>query len=322
MRVGIISFAHGHANAYADALVNMPDVELVGIADDDRERGQAAADRFKTDYFSSYDALLKASVNAVIITSENSRHREHVEAAALAGVAVLCEKPLAPTAEDAKAMINACKQAGVLLQTAFPVRFNEAIKRARNVIQEGKIGEIVAIKGTNRGKNPGGWFVDKSSSGGGAVMDHTVHVADIIRWITEKEFTHVYAEIEQSAKSAIDDSGILTMTLEDGSFATLDCSWSRPSNFPTWGDVTIEFIGTDGTLFVDAFAQKFDVYHSNGLQWTFWGDDMDAALVKDFVGAVREDLAPSITGEDGLRTVEVALAAYESSKQKRPIAIT
>ena len=84
-------------------------------------------------------------------------------------------------------MIDACKANGVLLQTAFPVRYNTTVVRAKQMIDEGKLGRILAMKGTNRGRNPGGWFVDPELSGGGAVIDHTVHVADIMRWITGAE---------------------------------------------------------------------------------------------------------------------------------------
>ncbi|WP_449355215.1 Gfo/Idh/MocA family protein [Virgibacillus natechei] len=320
MKVGIISFAHGHAYSYASALQKIEDVEIIGIADEEDNRGQQAADTFAADYFETYQELLAKEPDAVIVTSENSRHREHVVAAAEAGVSVLCEKPLAHKEEDAKAMIQACREAGVLLQTAFPVRFSQAMQRAREVIKNGEIGEIQAMKGTNRGKNPGGWFTKVELSGGGAVMDHTVHIVDIMRWVTGKEVTEVYAEIDTHfTNEDIDDSGLLTLVLGDAIFATLDCSWSRSEQFPMWGDATIEFVGTKGTLKADVFAQKLDVYHREGLNWTFWGDDMDQALVENFIESIRTHRDPSVTGEDGLRALEVALGAYESGRTKQPV---
>src|SRR5690625_1483751 len=215
-----------------------------------------------------------------------------------------------------------CKEHNVILQTAFPVRFNSSIVRVKNVIDEGKLGRILAVKGTNPGKNPGGWFLDPSQSGGGAVIDHTVHVVDVMRWIMKSEVSEVYAEIDNLfANGPVDDCGILTMEFDNGVFATLDCSWSRNETYPTWGDVTIEFIGTEGTIAVDAFKQKINVYSEAGLEWDFWGDDMDEGLVRDFIQSIRENREPSITGEDGLKAVQVALAAYESSENNAPVKV-
>ena len=323
MKVGIISFAHGHAHGYASALRNIEGVQIVGIADDDQNRGRNAAEKYQTKYFKEYEELLQQDIDAVIITSENSKHLEHVVAAAKAGKHILCEKPLATKVEDAKEMIEACKQNHVILQTAFPVRFNTAIVRAKKIIENGELGQIFAIKGTNRGTNPGGWFVDLEKSGGGAVIDHTVHVVDIMRWFMGAEVREVYAEIDNTITSGpSDDCGILTIDFENDVFTTLDCSWSRTETYPTWGDVTLEIVGSEGTLKVDAFAQKLDVYAQDGVSWNYWGDNMDFELVKDFLNSVSTGKEPSITGFDGMKALEVALAAYESSKNRQPVRLS
>jgi predicted dehydrogenase len=312
-----------HAYSYAHAVKQVEDVELAGIADTNEERGKKYAEHFGTAYYSDYTELFK-HIDAVIVTSENANHKEHVIAAAKAGKPVLCEKPISTNLKDAQEMIEVCRENGVLLQTAFPVRFNASIVRAKQIVEEGKIGRILAMKGTNRGQNPGGWFIDPAQSGGGAVMDHTVHVLDIMRWFTGEEVKEVYAEIDNRiSETPIDDCGIITMEFESGVFATLDCSWSRNKSFPTWGDVTLEIVGTAGTLTIDAMNQKLNVYSDEfGYKHHYWGDDMDSGLILDFVTSVREGKEQaSITGEDGLRAVEVALAAYEAAKKKEPITI-
>lgn len=323
IKIGIISFAHMHAYSYANALKGMKDVQLAGVADDDGERGRKAADRFQTTFYSSYEELLKQDIDAVIITSENVHHCKHVVAAAEAKINILCEKPLATRIEDAEEMIHACEKNNAMLQVAFPVRFNSSILRAKHFVDSGKLGRVLAMRGTNRGTNPGGWFVDRSKSGGGAVIDHTVHVVDIMRWFMKAEVSEVYAEVDQFfSEGSIDDAGILTMEFNNGVFATLDCSWSRNKTFPTWGDVTLEIVGTNGTLHVDAFGQNLHVYsNQHGVRRNFWGDDMDDALIRDFVKNVTEKTAPSIAGTDGLRTLEVALAAYRSAEKKQPVSI-
>jgi UDP-N-acetylglucosamine 3-dehydrogenase len=321
LNIGIISFAHMHAISYASALKELDGVILAGIADDDEERGLKYSQQFGAAYYKDYRELLKSDIDGVIVTSENSLHHQHVLAAAYAGKHVLCEKPLAVNMQDMEEMISACSQNNVFLGTAFPVRFNTPIQHAKKLIDRGDLGTILAIKGTNRGTNPGGWFIDKEKSGGGAVLDHTVHVVDIMRWFTGAEVKEVYAEIGSVYTGhPIDDCGILTMEFTNGMFATLDCSWSRNASYPTWGDVTMEIIGTAGTLKVDAFSQKVDLYsNQDGVKWLSWGDDMDAALIRDFVAGIKEGRSPLASGYSGMKAVEAALAAYRSYEKKEPI---
>lgn len=322
MKVGILSFAHMHAYSYAQCLKDIDGVELVGIADENEERGQEAAHQFHTKYFQDYHHLLSESIDAVIICSENNRHKEMTIAAAKAGKHILCEKPLATSVEDAWEMIEACKQYNVKLQTAFPVRFNPPVQRVKQMIDDGELGRIVSIRGTNRGQNPGGWFVNSELSGGGAVLDHTVHVVDLMRWFLNSEVKEVYAEVDTVFNDIdIDDCGLLMLEFENGVFASHDPSWSRCKTFPTWGDVTMEIIGTNGIVQLDAFKQHLMVYsdEDSKISQDFWGNPHDLGLVEDFIACIKENREPSITGYDGLKAMEVALLAYKSASLKKPV---
>ncbi|TXL61085.1 Gfo/Idh/MocA family oxidoreductase [Cerasibacillus terrae] len=320
MRVGIISFAHGHAYSYTNTLAELEGVKIAGIADENENRGIKAAKQFNTKHYLKYEDLLNEPIDAVIITSENSNHYKHVKAAAKKGIHILCEKPLAHNLKDAQAIIEVCNEHQVILQMAFPVRFNTPVMKGKEIIDSGQLGRLIAIKATNRGTNPAGWFADRSKSGGGAVIDHTVHVVDIMRWYMGAEVKEVYAEVGNLISELnIDDSGMLTMEFDNNVFATLDCSWSRNKGYPTWGDVTLEIIGTNGTLTIDAFGQKNNVYNNEKVYWDFWGDNMNKKLIIDFISTVREGKRPSITGEDGLKALGVAIAAYESSEKNEPI---
>lgn len=155
MKIGIISFAHLHAHSYAKACRQLPQVELVGIYDENEKRGKQAADQFQTAYYADLETMLSEEMEAVIVTSENVKHRDHVIAAARAGKHVLCEKPIAVGLEDAREMIEVCRRQKVNLQTAFPVRFNSTVARAKQVLEEGKLGDILAFKGTNPGGESG-----------------------------------------------------------------------------------------------------------------------------------------------------------------------
>ena len=317
-RIGILGVAHGHAHSYAACLRAAPGVELVGIADDDEARADEFARQHGARPFTTPAALLAEGLDGAVICAANAHHRPLVELAACHTTAILCEKPIAATLEDAQAMIDACDTAGARLQIAFPVRFAPPIIQLRELLRGGSLGEIYALKTTNHGQMPGGWFVDKALSGGGAVLDHTVHVVDLLRWFFDAEVTEVYAEVGERLlhpDTPIDDAGLLSFTLSNGAYGTLDTSWSRPAAFPTWGDVTIEAVAERGWARCDAFAQQLQVY-SNGAgkaQWVGWGGNMDAGLIGDFVAMIRENRPPSITGRDGMKALEVALAAYQSA---------
>lgn len=323
VNVGFLSIAHMHALSYGNALHKMPQAKLVGVYDPDEKRGRSGAAAMETQYFKEPEELLE-KVDAVIICSENTRHREFTELAANFGKHVLCEKPIATTMEDSLAMIETCKRADVKLQIAFPVRFNTPACRMKELLDRGAVGKVLAIRGTNQGKMPGGWFIEPKLSGGGAVLDHTVHVVDLIRWFLEKEFISVYAEIDNFLPEAnIDDSGLLSMEMEGNIFVTQDPSWSKPDIFPTWGNVTLKIIGTEGILYLDAFSQNFLLYNDakNKVLQKSFGEDMDFGLIQDFVEMIIKDTKPSITGYDGLQALAVALAAYESARVQKPILI-
>ncbi len=323
LRVGIMSFAHLHANSYAACLRQIPDVTLVGIADDDPARGQARAAQFETRYFPRYEDLLDASLDAVIVCSENARHKDLTLLAARAGVHVLCEKPLATTLEDAREMVTVCRERGVLLQTAFPCPYSPAFRHLLQAVEQGVLGEILAVNSTNHGRNPGGWFTDRALAGGGAVMDHTVHVADLLHRLLGPA-RQVYAEIGNGlAHQPIDDTGLLTIDYENGAFATLDTSWSRPRVFTTWGDVTLHVIGTRATASLDLFAQVATLYSESEqrVRDLGWGPNLDLLMVSDFLEAVRTGRPVSVTGEDGLRALAIALAAYESARTGQPVPV-
>lgn len=316
VKVGMLSAAHVHAGSYAACLNALPNVDFAGLWDNDPQRGQGAATVWNVPFQPDLDTLLSA-VDAVVITAENVRHAELTRAAAAKGCAVLCEKPLATSKEDGEAMISACRDAGVPLMTAFPCRFSPVARRLKETVDSGAIGKVLAIKGTNRGRNPGGWFNDLKLAGGGAVMDHTVHVADLIHWITGARAATVAAEIDNAFRhEEYDDTGNLFIRYEDGMFATIDTSWSRPKTFPTWGDVTLEIIGETGSVYGDLFAQHFTVYSdiTDRVDQAFWGDDIDLGMIAAFIAAVENKTPVPITGEDGLAAARVALAAYASAK--------
>ncbi|RKN80431.1 Gfo/Idh/MocA family protein [Paenibacillus ginsengarvi] len=326
LKVGMISFAHGHAHSYLHSLAALPQVEVVAIADEEKSRVEGVVTKHGIAYYENYlDLLAIADIDAVVICSENAFHAKHTIDSARAKKHVICEKPLGISVSEMEQMIAVCEENGVQLFTAFPCRYLAAVISAKAAVDRGDIGDILAIKGTNRGTMPGKWFVEPELSGGGALLDHTVHVMDLMNWFTGSKVTEVYAYaatlFHEDLK--VDDAGMIHVKFENGTIGVLDTSWSRPKAFPTWGDVTMEIVGTKGTISVDSFAQKNEMF-SNAIgkgQYLGWGDSMDHYMVEAFVNALLEGKPAPISGLDGLRSAEVALAGYQSVKTGQPVQI-
>lgn len=325
IKVGMLSFAHGHAKGYFQALTKRDDVQFVGISDERKSRVNDIVKKHSVTYFENYQDLLKTDADLIIINSENANHAKHTIAAAKAGKHVMCEKPLGINIEEMKKMIETCRESNVQLMTGFANRYIPTIVETKKVIDDGELGEIIAIKATNKGTIPTGWFLNEDFSGGGAMLDHSVHVADILNWILSSPIEKVYAEKGTlfNQELATDDSGMICMKFQNGVIATLDTSWSRVKSYPNRRDFTMEFIGTEGTLLIDYFKQITEVYSQQLTQaeWSYWGDDKNELLINDLIERLKSNEKVAITGEDGLASSEIAIAAYESVEKKKVIKV-
>lgn len=324
MRFGILSLAHIHAWSYARVVKELEEAELVAIYDDNPERLKRAAEAYGVkDTYTDYGELLRRDdIDAVIIASENAKHAELAIAAAEAGKHMIVEKPIATSLEDAEKMIKAAERAGVKLQQAFVMRYHDATVAIKGILDRGEIGDILVITTTNHGKYPGLWFGDPELAGGGAVMDHTVHTADLMRWYTGDEVEEVYAVIGEKIRRElkVEDNALISLKFKRGVIGSIDCSWSRHEGWPIWGDVWLGIIGTEGYIAVDAFRSCINlVVNGKPLTWVYFGSDCDLNMIRDFIRVVREDETPRATGYDGYKALEIALAAYESHKKGEPV---
>lgn len=325
LKIAILSFAHGHALSYVAALSKRSDVELIATdpdganAGDDALRGEALAATLGVTYVDTYADAFEWQPDAVIVTAENSRHKELVLEAARRGVHVLCEKPLATSVADAIEMHDACKAAGVILMVAYPVRFAPEFRDAVSRLRSGEFGQILGVTGINNGKLPQdrSWFTDPSLSGGGALVDHVVHCADLLDELLAERACTVRAvsnNILYADKNlAVETGGFVSVTYPSGVVATIDCSWSWPEASPTWGGVTLQVVAERGTLTISPFAKGLSGHDASGETWTPTGVDLDSLLLTEFVSALREKRQPQPDGAVGIRTVEIVKAAQKSA---------
>ncbi len=325
-RFAILSFAHIHSWSYARVLREYPDTELVAIYDDSPERLRIAGETYGVKrLYSDVEKLLQAEdVDAVVITSENSKHRVLALAAAEAGKHIIVEKPIATTLRDADEMMSRAEKNSVKLQVAFVMRYHDSAVKARETILSGAIGRVIAITATNHGKYPDLWFGDPVLAGGGAIMDHTVHVADLARWYTGDEFSRVFCRVGRNIRRElkVEDNALIMCETRKGVKVSIDCSWSRPDTYPVWGDVYMGVFGEKGYLVLDAFRSNVSLVESGSpLTYQYYGPDADRNMILDFVHVVETDSTPRASGLDGRQALEVALAAYESSRSGKPVSL-
>ena len=264
-RIALASFAHVHAASYAQLLRDWPGVELLTCDEAlapygaGELRGADLAASLGVDYVDTYEELFAWKPDGVIVCAENSLHRILTERAAATGASVLCEKPLATTVADAKVMIRVCRDASVFLMTAYPVRFAPQFQALRNVADAGELGDLLAATGTNNGMIPVGaraWFTDPKFSGGGALMDHVVHVADLMdALLGGQRARRVFATTNQilhrdkaAVQGGVETGGIVSVEYEGGLALSIDCSWSQPNSAPVWGGLTLEVLGSGGLV--------------------------------------------------------------------------
>jgi 1,5-anhydro-D-fructose reductase (1,5-anhydro-D-mannitol-forming) len=331
-RIAVASFAHPHAESYVSILRDEPGVELVtsdpGPHADPGARGADLAARLGVAYVDSIDELLAWRPHGVIVTSENAGHRALVEAAAGVGAHILCEKPLATSREDALAIRSAVERAGVTLTVAYPVRFAPAFVRLRAEHDRGALGRILAVRGSNNGKLPSdrSWFTDPDQAGGGALMDHVVHLADLLDALMGAQAVSVTAvanTVLHADRARAETAGLVTIAYDSGVIAAIDCSWSVPDTAATWGGLDLTVTATGGVVEIAPFRP-----HVGGIRTAsgeavelHYGPSLDYPLLANFLDSVRTGRPHEPDVEAGIRSLEIVLAAQQSARTGTTVAV-
>lgn len=269
-----------------------------------------------------HEVLTLDEVDAVDICTPNALHAEMAVAAAGAGKHVLVEKPMATRIEDADAMLAAAVQAGTLLVPAHNVRFAPPFIAIAEEVAAGSLGEVLALRAAFGHSGPKSWapnatwFFEITKSGGGALMDLGIHVADLLRAVTGDEVTEVSALLPRGSDE-IEDSAQVIMRFDRGAIGSMHVSWVA-SPAP---DHQLTIFGTKGTIHFDSntaavlrtAAREPRILNPSGNT-----SDPYTAFVK----AIESGSIPEVTGEDGRAALSVILAAYRSAAEGRLTPVT
>ncbi|MFN3648827.1 MAG: Gfo/Idh/MocA family protein [Armatimonadota bacterium] len=344
INVGVISFAHGHINAYCNQMKDWDDVRLVAAWDDDLDRGRAGAEKFGMEFTPHLEDLLgRRDLDAVIVTSETNKHGDHCVAAAEAGKQILLQKPMALTLEECDRIIAAVDRAGVTLRMAFQMRCDPVNQRMKQMIDDGTLGKI----GTLRRRHclnllfneaflsgPSRWHIDPVANKG-MFMDDAVHAADLLYWFLGEPVS-VMAEIGNVLTDcAPDDTGMAIYRFRQGALGLLyNCSVTLGAEITTevYGDRgTVQHYYGDGvsTPFAPEGAVPLKLYRRGEPQR--WEEirmpipkthgERIAAVPRPWIDQLKAEAAPDCDARGGRVSTHMCLGAYESAATGRRVGL-
>ncbi|WP_105969812.1 Gfo/Idh/MocA family protein [Streptomyces geranii] len=239
MRIGILGL--GRIGAFhAETLSGLDAVDSLVVSDPFAEAAKAAAERFGAQVADSPEALLAAGVDGVVVAAATDAHPSLILAAVEAGIPVFCEKPVARSMAEGVAVLNAVKDSGVEIQIGYQRRFDAGFTAARNAVQSGELGLLHSIRQTTLDPAPPPAAYIAAS--GGIFRDCSVHDFDVLRWVTGREVTEVYAVGGNRGADYIKEAGDADttgaiLTLDDGTIAVVSNSRHNARGYDVRMDV-------------------------------------------------------------------------------------
>ncbi|WP_100010033.1 Gfo/Idh/MocA family protein [Lentibacillus sediminis] len=332
LRVAVIGCGSIAKNRHLPEHSNNPNVEIAAVCDIVEERSQAAADKYGAKAYTDYkDLLANEQIDAVSVCLPNYLHAPVSIAALNAGCHVLCEKPMATSSEEAEQMIEAAERNNKKLMIGHNQRFVASHQKAKQLIESGEAGKIYSFRTTFGHGGPEGWsadgarswFFNKEQAFIGAMGDLGVHKADLLRYLLGEEFTKVSGFVETSAKenTDVDDNAVLILKSESGVLGTLAASWAynakEDNSTIIYGEKATLRLEDDPdySLVVQYTNGEVVKYELGGIQSNEEGGQTTTHVIDHFVESILQDTEPLIDGREGMKSLEVILAALESQKQ-------
>jgi inositol 2-dehydrogenase len=309
----------------------VPDARLIAVADVSEARARQVAAEYEIERsYGSLDAMLEnKEIEAVVIATPDKFHAQAVVSAAGAGKDILCEKPLALTVADARTAIDAVAKAGRRLQVGFMRRYDPAYAAAMKRIQAGEIGTPVIFKSVGRDRDQPPIASYEPILNGMLFYTNTIHDFDLARWMMSDEVASVHAFTTVAIRPEVAKygdvvAGVVNLQYQRGAIGNIESYAQAVYGY----DVRTEIVGSKGSVFVGSvdYAPALFLTARGGERSTvehFLGRFADAyvAEIRDFVQTMLSDRAPRITGEDGLKALAIAVAAENSHKQSKPVAV-
>ncbi len=298
LRIGVIGVGVMGAN-HARVLAELPNVELVGIADPVRSQSLRVTQALGCQGVADHKTLIELGIDAAIIAAPTHLHHAVALDCIAAGVHVLVEKPIATSVEEGRAIVAAARAAGVILMVGHVERFNPSVQALKQAL-EGE--DILSIAITRVGPFP------PRMSNVGVVIDLAVHDIDLIRWFTESDIVEVQPQLS-NVRAAREDIALLQFRTASGVLAHINTNWLTPFKARTVHVATRDkyVIGDLLTRQVtECFGFQEDGSYSMRHLSVGHAEPLRAELIA-FLDAVRHKSAPAVSGEEGVASLEIAI---------------
>ncbi|HHQ44635.1 MAG TPA: Gfo/Idh/MocA family oxidoreductase [Candidatus Altiarchaeales archaeon] len=325
--IGVGSMGFNHARIYCE----LKNTELAAVSDPDQKRAEKIAQYFSCKPYSDYMDMLKSEkIDVASIAVPTQYHAKVALDAMESGVNVLVEKPISDSIQDGRKIINSAKKNGVKLMVGHIERFNPAVRKLKELLDEGALGKIFKMHSTRVGSFP------RRIRDVGVVVDLAVHDIDIMRYLTGSEVKRVYAEAERRIHTSHEDllSGLLKFG--DESIGVLNVNWLTPEKIRE-----ISVLGEKGMFIAKYLTQELWFYenievkdeeytYNDILMGVSEGDIQGIRIKKQeplrneleyFIQSVLEKTENHSSGIEGLRALEVAQAMIESTRENRVITL-
>ncbi len=308
--IGLIGLGH-HGSRYAKHLLHdLPEVRLVAVCRRQVEKGSGLTDVATVPCYADYHELIADSrVEVVVVVTPPTLNREICLAVAQAKKALLVEKPLATTADDARAIMQAAQGSGQVMMTAHTLRFDAAVMSLRG--RQAEAGMLQYLSLASR-MEPHGVSEERGFGGRGCVLEIGIHLLDLVRLLTDDEVHTVSCDMDRVAPAGAERRMLGRLTTRRGLVCLVDVSRVTSGRIGR-----VELIGSEGQLSADWCGQRVtrvSARHGAG-EWPTATEPTVLSTLRAFVRAVRDGLPPPITIEDGKRAVEIAEACYASARQ-------
>jgi predicted dehydrogenase len=311
LKIGIVGCG-GIGAVHVRSWSQVEGARVVAACDADEARAGTAGGAVYTDF----EAMMAGeSLDALDICTPPHLHEQIAVAALRRGLPVLCEKPLARTPEEARAIVDAAAESGAFLMTAFCHRFHPPIEFVRDRIRAGALGRVLMFRNRFGAGFKGveeRWFSDREVAGGGALMDTSVHSVDLFRYLVgEVQEVRSVLRTFQPKIRGVEDSAAMLLTAEDGAIGVIEASWMTP-----WSANVVEIYGERGAAFVDYDTGQTRMRCDGDAEWTVadtGSGDRFVNEVRHFAAVLSGGETPRVTGQDGLRAVEIIHEAYRNS---------
>lgn len=315
---------------HLENLLQLSEIKVVAVMDPMEESKQYARSKGISNVTSTYEEMLASTdIDVVVICSPTDTHADYVEMAAKAGKHIFCEKPLDLSLKRVLEVLNVVKDNNIKLMIGFNRRFDKEFKKVKALVSEGAIGEHHLVKITSR--DPGAPPVSYIEKSGGLFLDMTIHDFDIARFIVGKEVDEVYAKgavlIDQAIGNAGDvDTAVITLTYTDGTMAIIDNSRESAYGY----DQRVEVFGSKGMVKAENnLHDSHQLFTSQGSQRSlplhFFLERYAEAYkteMSDYIKSLENGNTVPASGNDGLQSLKIGLAAIKSLQENRPIKIS